>query len=454
MRIHQISRFHNIGQGLFYSSDFYLSDNRQRFRYIIDCGTSNEIELIKGEVMRYANTFGKDNKFLDVLMISHLHWDHVSGIPILLSAFKKKGIMVKRFILPYFDGPTRAFLLVKWKRYAGLLGSWFFDFIIDPLDYLVRKFGDVIKEIYVVMPSYPNNSRIDKIIPPKIKDKNDIVGVEKEDVEEPKDLKKPKGMNGTSVKYVRGCRLSIFSSIEFDFWFRPVTGSLIRAFRRVVQDSIKKEGSLENLLEKLKKGSLGTHHLVKAYDTLSSNYGMDFNDTSLCVSIIAIDLKGEFSYILFDRYKYYPLPSLGPFPRRLREVFDRSIRVSKHNSIRKIINTVPLPIEYNNLKLKFGYLFTGDMMLADKGLYDKFLSHYRLKKEKIHVLYVPHHGAKTSWNIELIKDFKKPFSVVSAREDASTGHPNYRVVNDLDLNVPWVLVNENNPFNHYVELFF
>lgn len=81
-----IFKFHGIGQGLFYSGS--IDDNK--FNFIYDCGGSTE------KLEKEIETLG--NKDIDFLVISHLHDDHINGLPILL-----KRTNIKRIYLPYFN---------------------------------------------------------------------------------------------------------------------------------------------------------------------------------------------------------------------------------------------------------------------------------------------------------------------------------------------------------------
>lgn len=452
-----ISRFHNIGQGQFYSSTLYSRVYSQEFNYVIDCGSEIK-EALNKEIKEYSNSFNPSNNSLDMLIVSHLHYDHVSGINNLLTKLRKKSITVKKFILPYFDGPTRIFLFLKWKSLFGTkIGKWFFDFIIDPLNYLVGNFGDVIEEISVIMPT---NNKVPKIKTDKNIQMNDLKfgKLTGEELPEPNDFKKPKYSNQTRISYFRNYSTAIYGIIEFDFWFRHINGSVIRTFRAQARKAIYKEGGLEKIFTSLgKKRTFNKNPLVKVYQTLFENSPniKDFNDTSLCVSITAIGkINQDKSIILPDVLKYdktfyfWGLPTLYS-----RLITTKAIWLSEQFKVRSLADTSPL--QYNNeLNLEFGYLFTGDIMLRKKHLYEDFADHYLRKEEKIKILCIPHHGARSSWNPRIIDDFNNPFSIVSAGFDYQHGHPHYAITNYLDNKVPWVFVNEDTSFNHLIRLIF
>ena len=78
--------FHGVGQGLFYSG----SIDDKKFNFIYDCGGSTEKLRNEIENLEFDE--------IDFLVISHLHEDHINGLPILLQSKK-----VNKIFLPYFD---------------------------------------------------------------------------------------------------------------------------------------------------------------------------------------------------------------------------------------------------------------------------------------------------------------------------------------------------------------
>jgi len=94
--------FFKAGQGLFYGGKIYCRESKQVFTIVYDCGTSGRISNLYEEIdyfkrMNYYLEKDKEDK-IDLLFISHLHYDHVSGIKHLLEKFK-----VENIILPYID---------------------------------------------------------------------------------------------------------------------------------------------------------------------------------------------------------------------------------------------------------------------------------------------------------------------------------------------------------------
>ena len=97
--------FHGVGQGLFYSGS--ICDNT--FNFVYDCGTSSDKSCLK-------NALPEIRQDLDFVVISHLHDDHVNGLPEL---FEKAHI--KKIFLPYFDVKTYRDVFVASLISGGIL---------------------------------------------------------------------------------------------------------------------------------------------------------------------------------------------------------------------------------------------------------------------------------------------------------------------------------------------
>ena len=92
---------HAIGQGFFHSGVVAIEDNV--FNYVYDCG-SDYAEPINAAVTSYIDNLQQD--FIDALFVSHLHFDHVSGLDRLLVS-----VRAKRVFLPYLSPHSRLLLV-------------------------------------------------------------------------------------------------------------------------------------------------------------------------------------------------------------------------------------------------------------------------------------------------------------------------------------------------------
>ncbi len=126
-----------VGQGLFTSLSYTptVGGSRRcgRFKMIYDCGSGRSGRIPKSlkrsidELLKHD--LGAFNS-VDVLVLSHFHWDHVSGLPILLSQ-----VEVEEVLMPYFTPCERlSFLLTELPPYL----PWYIRFIADPVTFLLN----------------------------------------------------------------------------------------------------------------------------------------------------------------------------------------------------------------------------------------------------------------------------------------------------------------------------
>lgn len=103
----QIRRiFHPIGQGAFYTEKF-LFDNGE-FTIVYDCGSST---LDKSKLDKKIKSIFPQNSIIDILFISHFHFDHINGIETL-----KKYCKIKKVFIPYLSRSAK--ILSKISNYA------------------------------------------------------------------------------------------------------------------------------------------------------------------------------------------------------------------------------------------------------------------------------------------------------------------------------------------------
>lgn len=94
--------FHPVGQGLFYTG----SIKDQDFNFVYDCGTENKQEYIKNAIDNYISSFKNSDPEIDFVVISHLHRDHIKGLPYLA-----KKAHIKKIFLPYLGKDHNLILL-------------------------------------------------------------------------------------------------------------------------------------------------------------------------------------------------------------------------------------------------------------------------------------------------------------------------------------------------------
>jgi len=123
--------FHPVGQGLFYSGRV------NGLNFVYDCGSDNYGSLLSA-IEQYDLA-----KKLDLLIISHLHEDHIHGVKDLL---KKTG-GVKEVILPYLHPAERLMVAASFAAARRLtsLSPDYIGFLADP----ASLFGKDTRVTYV-----------------------------------------------------------------------------------------------------------------------------------------------------------------------------------------------------------------------------------------------------------------------------------------------------------------
>lgn len=129
-------RFHKVGQGLFYSGILNKGAGRsnQVFNFVYDCGSESPHIFRDREIDDYKmllpNKRESGGKELDLLVISHLHDDHVNGLDRLLD-----GVKVNTVVMPYIsDG-----LLLMARLESRNDESFLQAFYTDPIGWFVGK---------------------------------------------------------------------------------------------------------------------------------------------------------------------------------------------------------------------------------------------------------------------------------------------------------------------------
>ena len=140
--------FYGVGQGLFASGAVTLRRQaRASLNYVYDCGTETSHSLLKECIQEAVSELPK--RPLDLLFLSHMHWDHISGLEFLLEQLHDFGGVSKVF-LPYLYPAERVAILAyafDSDSYPGAPGDWYSGFLTAPGTYL-REHG--AKEVYFV----------------------------------------------------------------------------------------------------------------------------------------------------------------------------------------------------------------------------------------------------------------------------------------------------------------
>ena len=95
--------FHNVGQGLFYSGTIQ-ADNNNLFHFVYDCGCTGSKPSRDNAIKLYRRIMGiNESRKIHLLILSHLHEDHINGLKELL----KGGVQIDTMVIPYFSETSK-----------------------------------------------------------------------------------------------------------------------------------------------------------------------------------------------------------------------------------------------------------------------------------------------------------------------------------------------------------
>jgi hypothetical protein len=134
-------RQHPVGQGGFHSAE--VAVGKSRFRYVYDCGSESKGTMAR-EIKRLSEGRSSPPAALDLLVLSHLHADHVNGVGRLLKSHE-----VDRVLVPYLVHEERLVLLAS----ACAEGRWsqsYHALVQDPVGWFRAESVD---DVIFVLPS-------------------------------------------------------------------------------------------------------------------------------------------------------------------------------------------------------------------------------------------------------------------------------------------------------------
>ena len=382
-----------VGQGFFHAGKFGSSEwAHDVFSYVYDCGAMEKYKAARArEIKHYLHdAHGKD---IDLLFISHVHADHVSGLPQLLDG--SSGIKARTIVLPYTTAAERLFVFAK----DVALGAWgddqsfALDLAADPVIALAERFSpDEIILVHGDSPDEPD--RGDEGIPPDDEpDRERSWGFKR--FEPIAGAARPSRHRG-SARVTECSDKSILAMHTFAWGFiphvRPISRKIIADFLQELASQIgvtpkalsSKLDSSDEVRDLLIKHRGG---LVDAYKKISG----DLNVTSL--SILSLPLS--------------PTTRIDA-----RAPWDPYWHFHWHRAVRSQI----------------AWLGTGDAALKAKKHADAFAKHYAGYVTAVRTMTLPHHGSAHNFNASLLTAFSPLFAIAPADVYSSWNHPSAEVV--------------------------
>ena len=403
--------FFKAGQGSFYGGRIWQHDKDQVFTVVYDCGTSPFIagnsQSLNNEITHFKyrpHYFPRNNDGVELLFISHLDYDHVSGLKRLLTEFK-----VKNIILPYISKEHRQFFLTSISDNNdpdnNLSVEDYISFIESPNQFILQ------------------NSESTKMYFVKSNDKNEIEyqGYDNDNQSEytyprgtvNEDTDELTGQSNVS-KYDNNLQFFIKRYWEFTTYSKSVSQDAIDKLHSCLKKKLKKKPNDNLTLDDLK--NIVTTNRKVAHKCYTDCIG-EINSHGLVL------LHGpiRFEHLCGGIYSDCELNNFNNDYHYFRHFYD----------------------EYhfnNNNRSMLGTLLFGDTSL--KGVNKiNFPQAFKDKLVNVHVVQVPHHGSSENWDFAEFEALNigdnvnrwghRVVAVCNFGFGNKFGHPSHEVLDDL-----------------------
>lgn len=383
-----------VGQGLFYTGKI---DN---FNMIYDCGElhgpNKIVDLIKG----YKNKLG--NSKIDMLIVSHLHWDHVCGFEELM-----KNTQVRYVFLPYLLPIQRLLLALSESTNAN---QSYYNFLIDPVDFFMERGAYKV----ILIRGKEGGEDLGRFEPNDDGLSNDEFGIDSEDLDDESihlpDNDDLRAMVSDNDHQLLGekfrTRLSFKNhsglvSLKYKWVFRffaPPTSKNLKRFEACVMKVLPGTRKIDyGTLRSILSSKSNLDKLKRCYE----NTFKRLNDTSLIV--FHGPTNKNISSFLFSSGLPTNIPSNCRFYPCKRS-FESDVR--------------------------FGWVLSGDVDFNK--VRTAFLDHFSAYLGDMTHLLIPHHGSKGNWNSNIMSSVVNPSHwFVSFGLGNQYRHPNHDVISDI-----------------------
>jgi len=449
--------FHNVGQWLFYTGEICFN-NYHVFRFVYDCGTESKKELINNSIDSFKdnllcrNNLSKEldrncrkKPTINLLVISHLHNDHVNGLEKLFEHF-----CIEEVVIPYFSPLERLLIAIRDLR----VPKWYLDFLYDPAEFLIKKW---VKKVIVISNDWDTISKREININGNF-NKDEIFNIDKlkNSKFEEKILKNEERLKKFGDKVV----IKSFSwyALVFGLWifkffnYRVSDNNALDSFKRCIE----KEIGNKDLKEVIKNKNFLKEKLKPCYKKLVKKGGLkEFNNTSLVFyhsPIGKYEILEKYSFIKYNFIKYicdqfdsfvqlycyfcflcytYKLCRYyfeDCFYKYLSHKFDIKDICWKY--LRYLDDCI-----YKFIDKKYPYIFwqmlTWDINLNFRS--EEIKSYYKQFWDKVLIFQVPHHWSIENWNRQLVNDKLRNtlFFPMSAGLKNRYRHPSMDLIIDI-----------------------
>jgi len=387
-----------VGQGGLCEGRLYLRTKAAKalsaLVWLYDCGSNQEPALHR--------EIAKVNAEIDVLFISHVHSDHVSGIEHLL-----KNKTVRQIVLPYLEPDTRLMLLAQAEMRDELTASYQ-AFLADPLSW-VRSRSEGATIIYV--DGDDGEGDIAETPAPPFPEDGGAAA------EEPLELAwihSAHDKSDSGIEVVgQGALLAVRSgAMQLNWVFathvhKPSQGKR-EAFKKALHKTF--PGMSDAKIKTAAHTKAGLKKLRTCYDALWKDHNLVSLSLYAGPTQVQPDMDGLIRAAEAFEPLWWPLHEFGWDP------FCEGDRT-------------------------WGWISTGDADLSGPRRRNAFLKSYQSYLPHVTVLLAPHHGSRHNWSEELLKAMPNLRVGIAPVGPNDYGHPHHAVRDSFGKNgVPFFAV--------------
>jgi hypothetical protein len=367
---------------------------------VYDCGTISSSQYLKDAIDK---TFREGEK-IEAVFISHLHKDHISGIPDLI-----RRCNVKSIYFPLLTKQNK--ILAKIRLIAeGIDSEFCFRFIDSPKKAIEIEIGDKARDIRLigVFPD-KNLGKKDK------QDSNDSDFISNPG-EEIKGICDSTLQSGMSITDEEGRSIwPRWIYIPYNFEFNRRNNMLIKG--------LKSEGITIKEVTELGRNPGKYGEKIAIIKKMYGRVDHDFNSHSMTLYSGATTKIERTFYYTLSNYECLSRCGNCPNPERMR-FCGRYAPLLCAIKTPNIIRILEEPFSRRS-----GCLYTGDYKISDDEVVNKLKQKYSGYWKTLLAMQVPHHGSKLSFNRKLV--MKGVHYIISAATTNSYEHPDKQVKEDI-----------------------
>lgn len=425
--------FFKAGQGSFYGGRIWQHETNKVMTVVYDCGTSPFIagnsQSLNSEINQFKHHthYFPHNDEIELLFISHLDYDHVSGLKRLLTEFN-----VKKIILPYIDKKHRSFFLTSIPDNNdpdnNLTVDDYILFIESPNQFILQNSKDTT--IFFVIP----NGNAD-------------VEYQGYDNDNQSEYAYPRGtLNTDNEELNNQPNVSVYNN-NLQFFIRRNWEFTTYAKSISEQALSKLHTCLKKKLRKKAKDNLSLEDLKNIITTKRKEAHKCYTD---CID----DINSHGLVLLHGPIRFEHLS---------REVYSSCELSNCHNDYHYHQHYYDEHYSNNNNRAMLGTLLFGDTSINPENNPNDFPQAFKDKLVNVHVVQVPHHGSSKNWDFAEFEALKvggnvnrwghRVVAVCNFGYGNKYGHPSHQVLNDLRstifLNTQFSRLNIWYPFIHH-----